>query len=127
MTITTLREPAEFAGAISHGLAAQQQEREKSILSLRRLRKEASAEIHRLIAFLDASDPYVQTELEEENEREEVGDDEPSLGSFDRMVDQTKSYRLGSFDVDAEQDDCDREDADPDEAQYQPLDMGGAA
>lgn len=29
-----------------------------------RLRKEASAEINRLIAFLDASDPYASTELE---------------------------------------------------------------
>lgn len=71
----------------------QQRERENSILSLARLRKEASAEIDRLIAFLDASDPYVTTELEEEDEREEVDDDEPSLGSFDRMTNQEKSYR----------------------------------
>ena len=43
-------------------------------------------------------------------------DDEPSLGSFDRMTDQSKSWRLRLWDipgVDAEQDDSDSEDDDP--------------
>ncbi len=41
---------------------------------VRKLREMASAEIERLIAFLDASDGYSM------DEREEAVDDEPSLG-----------------------------------------------
>jgi hypothetical protein len=45
---------------------------------------------------------------------EDGGDTEPSLGSFDRMMDQSKAWRQVSgelcFSVDAEQDDCDNED-----------------
>jgi hypothetical protein len=84
-------------------------------------------EIERLITFLDACDPYVVNELEGDDDREEVGDREPSLGSFDRMINQEKSYRqafCAAGDTDAEQDDCDREDDDPDEAKDQPLEMG---
>jgi hypothetical protein len=44
---------------------------------------------------------------------EDEGDNEPSLGSFDRMTDQDN----------AEQDDCDSEDADPYEAKQQPPKM----
>ncbi len=59
------------------------------------------------------------------DECEPPGDDEPSLGSFDRMTNQEKCYRqqggsCGSFSVDAEVDDSDREDDDPDEARDQP-------
>lgn len=72
----------------------------------------ASAEIVRLIAFLDASDPYVLTELEDDDDREEVGDGEPSLGSFDRVTNQEKSWRgNGVADVDAELDAADEEPA----------------
>ena len=46
------------------------------------------------------------TELEDEAELEEGGDSEPSLGSFDRMLNQNKSYAqsFGEFipSVDAE-------------------------
>ncbi|WP_409187595.1 hypothetical protein [Bradyrhizobium sp. RDM4] len=49
------------------------------------------AEIDRLIAFLDQSDPYA-TELEDACEDEGAAvDEEPSLGSFDRMTDQSRS------------------------------------
>lgn len=58
--------PADSARAIPPGLATQQRERETTLQRLARLRKEASAEIDRLIAFLDASDPYVMTEREEQ-------------------------------------------------------------
>jgi hypothetical protein len=75
---------------------------------------------------MDQSDPYVTTELEDDDDREEVGDTEPSLGSFDRMTNQENSYRLGCAETDAELDDCDRED-DPDEAKHQPLEMGGSS
>ncbi|TFV69431.1 hypothetical protein E4K64_33410 [Bradyrhizobium frederickii] len=88
--------PADSTRATLSGLALQQRERETSLQSLARLRKEASAEIERLIAFLDASDPYVTTELEddisadlegddpaeEDDPAENDLDDEPSLGSF---------------------------------------------
>lgn len=43
------------------------------------------------------------------------------------MIDQSKSWRTQSLwafpEVDGEVDDCDREDADPDEAKQQPLAM----
>lgn len=79
------------------GLAIQQRERARALSDLARLRKEASAEIERLITFLDASDPYVITECEEaiddapcdtdelevsEGDEEDGGDNEPSLGSL---------------------------------------------
>lgn len=53
------------------GLAVQRRTRGASLLTLSRLRREAAAEIERLIAFLDASDPYVMSE------REEGADDGP--------------------------------------------------
>jgi hypothetical protein len=88
-------------------LAIQDRERAATLGTLARLRKEASAEIHRLIAFLDASDPYVMTELEEEDDREEVGDSEPWLGSLDRQKGQTR-WGAGCTD-DAELDTADDE------------------
>lgn len=96
-TMENVRElDTESTRAILSGLAIQQRERQTSLQRLVRLRKEASAEIDRLIAFLDASDPYVTTELEEQvddgaiddteldrddSDDEDNGDDEPSLGS----------------------------------------------
>ena len=92
----------------NQALAQQQLMRVKSINALIRLRREAREEISRLIEFLDASDEYVMTELEDEAEHEEGGDSEPSLGSFDPMLNQDKSYaqRFREFipSVDAEYD-----------------------
>jgi hypothetical protein len=93
--------------SFAHRLAIQDRRRAATLSALVRLRKEASAEIHRLIAFLDASDPYVMTELEEEDDREEVGDSEPWLGSLDRQKDQTR-WGAGCTD-DAELDTADDE------------------
>ncbi|MEY9157345.1 hypothetical protein [Bradyrhizobium japonicum] len=91
--------PADSIRAILSGLALQEQARQTALSDLARLRKEASAEITRLIAFLDASDPYVMTELEDgaddgpcdtdelevaEGDEEDGGDHEPSLGSIER-------------------------------------------
>ena len=99
-------------------LAHQQRRRIQSISTLVRLHKEARDEIFRLIEFLDASDEYVMTELEDDAELEEVGDSEPSLGSFDRMVNQEKSYAqsFGQFipAFDAERDDAETGIADED-------------
>jgi hypothetical protein len=99
--------------SLSRRLAIQEHRRQKALHALARLRKEASEEIARLIAFLDASDPYVMTEPEDDDDREEVGDSEPSLGSFDRMTNQEKSWRrlFSEFiaEVDAELDQADDE------------------
>lgn len=87
----------ESTRAILSGLAIQQRARQTALSDLARLRKEASAEIDRLIAFLDASDPYVMTgleddisaDLEDDNPAEDDDpaendlDDEPALGSLD--------------------------------------------
>jgi hypothetical protein len=83
---------ADSAGAISAGLAIQQRERATALETLARLRKEARAEIERLIDFPDASDPYVQSEAEPDDEGDD-SDDEPSLGSFDWMTNQDKACR----------------------------------
>ena len=133
-TNTSLQMPsgplAESAGEIETGLAIQQREREKTLHNLARLREEASAEIDRLLAFLDASHEYVMSEREEAVDDEACDDTElePSLGSFDRMTDQSKAWRQQSLwafpEVDGEQDDCDREDDDPNEAKEQPLELG---
>jgi hypothetical protein len=57
--------PARPAGAINRsGLAKQQRDREKALRRVAKLRKRAADEIDRLLAFLDACDPYVTTELE---------------------------------------------------------------
>ena len=51
------------------------------------------------------------------DEDEDSGDTEPSLGSFDRMADQSKAWRQQAgehcYSMDAEQDDADNEDSDP--------------
>lgn len=79
-----------------------------------RLRKDARDEIDRLIRFLDESDDHMEREPEDEADDSEA---EPSLGSFDRMMDQSESwcqiYSELCFSVDAEQDDADDEDDDP--------------
>jgi hypothetical protein len=105
-------EPVEL---LESGFAAQQRERETALHNLGRLRKEASAEINRLIAFLDSSDEYVTTELEDDDDREDGGDTEPSLGSFDRMVNQEKSWKRSLFiPVDQGADmECDAADDEP--------------
>jgi len=55
------------------------------------------------------------------DECEPPEDAEPSLGSPDRAIDQTR-WCVGSKD-DLERDECDREDDDPDEEKQQPLEM----
>ncbi|MCP1758040.1 hypothetical protein [Bradyrhizobium elkanii] len=102
---TLIERPADSAGSILSGLAVQQRERETTLLRLRRLRKEASAEIERLIAFLDASDEYVMTERElDDSDREDCfEDDEPDLGSLDRAT-QTHWSAGGSDDLEDDND-----------------------
>jgi hypothetical protein len=63
---------------------------EKLFQAIGRLRKEARDEIDRLIRFLDETDNHMEREPDGD---EDGGDPEPSLGSFDRMLDQGKSWR----------------------------------
>lgn len=96
--------PAGAAGAIRSGLAIQQRLRETALYDLARLRREARDEIARLISFLDASDPYAQFELEEQDDREaEIA--EPSLGGLDRAQDQTRWAAGGTDDAELDRSD----------------------
>jgi hypothetical protein len=91
---------------LNANLIAQQQGRRDAITTLQKLRREAREEITRLIQFLDQSDLYVMTELEDDDEREQE-EREPSLGSVDRAINQTR-WAAGCTD-DAEQDNADAE------------------
>ncbi|WP_187434963.1 hypothetical protein [Bradyrhizobium cytisi] len=64
----------------------------KALNDLARLREEASAEIERLIAFLDASDPYVMTGLE-------LDDGETGIADLDGLLEQvgTQSWQAGAL------------------------------
>lgn len=86
--------------------------------------------IESLVNFLDVADG--NPDLEECDDDGEGEDAEPSLGSFDRMMDQSKSWRTSNVvwinpGSDLEQDDCDAEDSDPAEDKQQPPVMGGEA
>ena len=87
----TLERPADSAGALYVKTPVTPEE---IFQAIGRLRKEARDEIDRLIRFLDKTDDYVSRELEVEDGNDEPeGDEEPSLGSFDRMADQSKAWQ----------------------------------
>lgn len=104
---------------------------EDLFIAIGRLRMEARREIDRLIRFLDDTENHMAIDCEPCDDDGDGEDAEPSLGSFDRMVDQSKAWRRVSIwafpEVDGEVDDCDREDCDPDEDKQLPPEMGGAA
>jgi hypothetical protein len=108
--------PPINTSALPDGLARQERERERALRRVAKLREKASNEIEKLLSFLDASDPYAATELEEavdDGPCDGDADTEPSLGSFDRMSDQIKAWSTRStyaeIEVDAEQDTADAE------------------
>ncbi|MCP3370785.1 hypothetical protein [Bradyrhizobium cajani] len=70
--------------SFSHRPAIRQRRRVKALSDLARLRKRASAEIERLIAFLDETDSYVTTELE-------IDDGETGIGDLDGALEQLGS------------------------------------
>src|SRR5664279_5437100 len=88
-------------------LARQEAQRQRALKRLRKLRMKAADEIDRLLDFLDASD--IDPDLEptlgfmngppEMDECETPVDDEPSLGSFDGIVNQRKSWSTRSSDA----------------------------
>src|ERR1700724_922388 len=87
---------------------------EEAFQAIGRLRKEARDEIDRLIRFLDETDNHMEREPDDEADDSEA---EPSLGSFDRRMDQSKAWEQTAgelcFSIDAERDDADHEDSDP--------------
>lgn len=82
-----------------------------------------------LLVLLDGMDddpdlePTAGGSCDDECEPEET---EPSLGSLDRAINQDRAWR-GDYSADLEQDDCDREDDDPDEAKQQAPEMSPCA
>src|ERR1700732_3483157 len=67
---------------------------EKLFQAIGRLRREAREEIDRLIRFLDDTDNHMELEDSiDDNPHDDEGEAEPSLGSFDRMADQSKAWR----------------------------------
>lgn len=96
--------------AVADGILA----RERAIAEKRALRKEAAAEVIRLLAFLDRLDGDPDLEPEEDEATlagsEDDGEVEMSLGWTD-AVNQDSPNRLGGIDgnEDYEQDDCDDE------------------
>ena len=108
-TSVPLEQATESTRALETGLAIQQRERETALRTVARLRKEASAEIERLLAFMDASDPYASNELEDAVDDGPCDDreTEPSLGWTDT---EAKTGRIANpGDTDAELDNCDDE------------------
>jgi hypothetical protein len=63
-TKTITEQPARVAGEIARRIATQERRAEKTRQRVRRLREKASAEIERLIAFMDATDGYTMDERE---------------------------------------------------------------
>src|SRR5260370_753544 len=63
---------------------------EEAFQAIGRLRKEARDEIDKLIRFLDETDNHMEREPDDEADESEL---EQSLGSFDRMADQSKAWR----------------------------------
>jgi hypothetical protein len=93
-------------------LACKRGQRQELFQAIGRLRKEARDEIDGLIRFLDDTDSHMEREPDDEGDDSEM----PSLGSFDRMADQSKAWRQSAgelcFSIDAEQDDADNDDGD---------------
>jgi hypothetical protein len=82
---------------------------EQIFQAIGQLRKEARDEIDRLVRFLDETENHMELEPEDEADDSEL---EPSLGSFERVVDQSKAWQQrGEFcsGDDAEQDNADAE------------------
>ena len=94
--------PPTNTSGLPSGLIQQQRKRARALKRIAKLKIKAAAEIDRLLAFLDACDPYVTAELEDDGEQDDASypeggpqgglgrsheddepdtDDEPSLGS----------------------------------------------
>ena len=103
----------------SSNLLTQDAQRRDAINNILGLRRQARAEIDRLLEFLDATDDYVRTELEIDNDAdlEDDGCGEPSLGSG-TAIDQGRWALKGKGVCDAELEHDGRE---PDRSDYEPT------
>jgi len=83
---------------------------EQLFQAIGQLRKEARDEIDRLVRFLDDTENHMELEPEDEADDSEM---EPSLRSFELVVDQSKAWQQrGEF--------CSGDDAEQDEADTEP-------
>src|ERR1700689_2472340 len=83
---------------------------EEVFQAIGRLRKEARDEIDRLVRFLDDTENHMELEPEDEADDSEM---EPSLGSFERVLDQSKAWQQrGEF--------CSGDDVEQDAADGEP-------
>ena len=89
-------------------IVKQEAERQASIETLRLLRRHASAEIERLIAFMDASDTYVTTELEDDGDQADASYPESGIKVCSPMEDDEDSD--AAEEDDAPENGHDRED-----------------
>jgi hypothetical protein len=143
--------PAQPAGAANPaGLARQNRQRERALKRLRKLRIKAADEIEKLLSFLDASDEYVMTELEDDGDQNDAAfpegggrmglgrfheddepdsDDEPSLGSSGHGEGGPVIYLVHAISdgqemvYDCEADEHDGREPDDDENKLQPLSL----
>ena len=72
-------------------IAEQEAARQASIALVRQLRREAGAEIERLLAFMDASDTYVMTELEDDGDQADASYPESGVKVCSPMEDDEDS------------------------------------
>jgi hypothetical protein len=90
------------------------------------VRKEAATRINRLIQFLDATDPYVSTELEDEVEDDDNPDDEPSLGAAE-TINQQRSWLSGQNPTRDDREEQNEDGDDLDRREASDLDIYGEA
>jgi hypothetical protein len=93
---------------------------------LANVRKEAKARIGRLIEFLDVTDPYVSTELEDEVEDDDNPDNEPSLGAAE-TINQQRSWLSGQNPTRDDREEQNEDGDDLDRREASDLDIYGEA
>jgi hypothetical protein len=71
--------PKTGNATIPSGLLQQERDRQTALKTIARLRREAAEEIEKLLNFLDASDQYVTTELENDGDQNDAS--YPTSGS----------------------------------------------
>ena len=105
---TPIGSPAESAGELYHPTPVTPEE---AFQAIGRLRKDARAEIDRLLQFLDETENHMCVDDEDGADDEPGGDDELSLGSQDTVTNQAAAWNQPTdyFMGDCEQDDCDDE------------------
>lgn len=117
--------PASDAGALFRRTDVSP---EQFFQTLGRARRAAANEIERLIQWLDSTIDVDEDAAIDDDPCDGEGDDEPSLGSFDRLSNQLHGWKNRGWGVDCELDRCDDEVSDPSEEKLQPLSLnvGGA-